>query len=475
MKLIHFRYLTVIIILICLTSCRKYIEVDAPYTSFNGENVYTTDATAISAVTTMLVKIGTGGSGGSLSSIGFNTGLSADELTLSAGISGELLAYYKNELTQTISPTFWMFIYQQIYLANSAIEGLAKSNSLTPAVKKQLVGEAKFIRAFSYFYLVNLYGDIPLIMATDYKVNSLMSRAPANEIWEEIIKDLIEAKELLNTNYVGADLLTSSSSTERIRPNKGAATALLARVYLYNGDWINAEVQATELINNKTVYDTVSLPNTFLKNSLINKEAIWQIQPTVSGWNTNDARVYILPVTGPNATSYPVSLNKNVVYSFEINDKRKTNWIGGMKVGADSFYYNSKYRSATLNASVTENYNVFRLAEQYLIRAEARTKLGKLAEAKDDLNIIRTKAGLGQTQATNEATLLFAILEERRHELFCEWGHRWLDLKRTNSVETVMSAETPLKGGTWQNFDKLYPISIDELTANPNLIQTPGY
>jgi hypothetical protein len=448
--------------------CKKYIEVEAPYTSFNGENVYTTDATAISAVTAMLAK-------SEPLSIGFSAGLSSDELSLFPGNPLDKMAFYKNELTTSTAPTFWRLFYQQVYLANAAIEGLNKSNSLTAAVKQQLLGEAKFMRAFCYFYLVNLYRDVPLVVSTDYKVNSLMSRIPATQVWQQIFSDLLEAKDLLNTSYVGADVIMGNAATERVRPNKWTATALLSRAYLYNQDWSNAEAQATEIINNKAMYDTVSLANAFVKNPTINKEAIWQIQPITTGWNTNDARTFILPTTGPNATTNPVSLNKGIVYSFESNDGRRTNWTKGIKVGADSFYYAYKYKSATLNAPVTEHLIIFRLAEQYLIRAEARAQQDKISEAKDDLNIIRKRARLTNTPANDKSSVLTAIFNERKVELFCEWGHRWLDLQRTNKIDQVMGIETPLKGGAWQTTDKFYPISLDELTANPNLTQTPGY
>jgi hypothetical protein len=464
--------LAILLFIMTICSCRKFIEVESPYTSFNGENVYTTDATAISAVTAMFLKIGTGDG---ISNIGFAAGLSADELTLFPGNSTTIIAYFQNELSVATAPQYWPTLYQEIYLANAAIEGLSKSNTLTPEVKQQLLGESKFIRAFCYFYLVNIYGDVPLVVNTNYKENSLMSRIATNQVWQQITTDLLEAKDLLNPNYVGADVVTINTSTERVRPNKWTAAALLSRVYLYTGDWQKAEAECTEIIKITSLYDTVSLNNAFLKNPMVNKEAIWQIQPTISGWNTSEARVYILPTTGPNTALNPVSLNKEVVYSFEASDARRTNWIRGIKVGSDSFYYAYKYKSATLNAPITENLTVFRLAEQYLIRAEARIQQDNILEAKNDLNIIRKRAGLGNTTANDKPSLLTAILNERRVELFCEWGHRWFDLKRTNKIDQVMSMETPLKGGAWQSTDKLYPISISELAANPNLVQTPGY
>ncbi|MBC7851372.1 MAG: RagB/SusD family nutrient uptake outer membrane protein, partial [Chitinophagaceae bacterium] len=110
-------------------------------------------------------------------------------------------------------------------------------------------------------------------------------------------------------------------------------------------------------------------------------------------------------------------------------------------------------------------------AEQYLIRAEARAKLNDLTGAISDLNTIRNRAGLANTIAVSQQNILNAIAEERRTELFGEWGHRWFDLKRTGKINEVMNA---LKAN-WKATDALWPIPIDQLKANPALVQNPGY
>ena len=127
---------------------------------------------------------------------------------------------------------------------------------------------------------------------------------------------------------------------------------------------------------------------------------------------------------------------------------------------------------------MTEYIMVLRLGEQYLVRAEARAQLNKINEAKSDLNAIRTRAGLPNTTAMDQSSLLAAILDERRHELFCEWGHRWFDLKRRGQVDAVMSVITPLKSNgaiQWRSYQQYYPITQGELDKAPNLTQTPGY
>lgn len=466
------------LLVISFTSCRKFIEVEAPYTSFSSENVYTTDATAIAAVTSIYGKMSASTiTVNGIPSVSYFAGLSADELTLFPSIISELpRAHYTNSLTSISAnaPSLWSSFYPIIYQANAAIEGLNKSTTLSNPVKQQLIGEATFVRAFCYFYLVNLYGDVPLVLTANFKENSLIQRSEASSVWQRIISDLQDAKSLLNEGYLEADLMTSKTSTERIRPNKWTAQALLARTYLYLDDYTNAESQSTEIINNSDFYKISTLNNAFLKSTSNNLEAIWQLQPVNTGWNTEEARVFILPATGPS-TTYPVYLNKRLINIFEATDKRRTSWITSVKVGNDTFYYAWKYKSATLNASVTEYNTVFRLSEQYLIRAEARTHLGNMDGAVSDINVIRNRAGLDNATTNTMDKMLDAISRERRLELFTEWGNRWFDLKRTNTVDEVMNIETPLKGGSWESIDKLYPIPASELIANPNLTQTPGY
>ena len=114
---------------------------------------------------------------------------------------------------------------------------------------------------------------------------------------------------------------------------------------------------------------------------------------------------------------------------------------------------------------------VLRLADIYLIRAEAAARLGNTAEALDDLNLVRARAGLGASTASVQDDVVNAILHERQVELFTEWGNRWFDLKRTGTVDAVMA---PLKPG-WQPTAALYPVPQTQLNVNGALKQNPGY
>ena len=459
-------------------SCRKFAEVESPYTSTTGANVYNNDATAISVLTGIYINLENNQfqSGQALPALSLYGGLSADELSLMPGTAGAMLDFYTNQQTNTTAANFWQTGYPVIYILNSALEGVAAGQKLTPAVKQQLTGEAKFMRAFYYFYLTNLYGDVPLVTGTDYKVNSLLARSPQTLVYDQIVKDLLEAQQQLSSDFVDGTLLQSSS--DRLRPTSWAATALLARVYLYRKDYNNAALQATKLISNTAQFSLVNdINGVFLSNS---SEAIWQLQPVLVGFNTQDALNFVLPSGGPDPYSYPVFLSPQQLASFEPGDKRAVagNWVQNVTVGTDTYFYAFKYKSATLNDPLTEYEMVLRLGEQYLIRAEAEANgaVGGITAAITDLNKIRQRAGLPAYNGTSTSgAVLTAIYHERQTELFTEWGNRWLDLKRTNVADQVMPQVTQLKGGSWKTASKLYPIAASDLLSNPNLVQNVGY
>ncbi|MEI3798230.1 MULTISPECIES: RagB/SusD family nutrient uptake outer membrane protein [unclassified Chitinophaga] len=453
-------------------SCKKLLDVNPPTTSINGNNIYTNDQTASAVLTGIYTNISaTGITNSDLSAIGFITGLSGDELTLYSGSADlRLKAYYQNNLRSITSYTeFWTKIYKILYTANLSIEGLNNSTLLTLRVKQQLLGEAKFIRAFCFFYLVNLYGEIPISTTTNYTVNNVLVRNSIDQAWLQIITDLKDAKELLSTTYLDGTLIRETP--ERIRPTKWSAIALLARSYLYTKDWKNAEEQATEIINKSDLYKLDSLDQSFLMN---NSEAIWQLQPVNIGSNTEDAKTYIIPPTGPSFLT-PAYISLQLINSFETNDQRKVVWIDTVTVSGILYYYAYKYKSGKLDEPLTEYNTILRLGEQYLIRAEARAQQDNPNGSRDDLNVIRVRAGLEKLNITEKKLLLTAIYHERQVELFTEWGHRWLDLKRTNTVDDIMSQVTPKKGGIWNANWKLFPVPSYDIVSNSNLYQNPGY
>ena len=212
------------------------------------------------------------------------------------------------------------------------------------------------------------------------------------------------------------------------------------------------------------------LNQVFLKNS---EESIWQLMTvTSSSINTYEGNIFI-----PVSNNWSRYVTSELLTAFEANDKRREHWIGTYTStdGTNTItYYPFKYKISS-GTTITEYSMVMRLAEQYLIRAEARAQQNKVTganSAETDVNTIRGRAGLNPTVANTKAAMLLAIEQERRVELFTEWGHRWLDLKRTNRANAVLGA---LSYKNWQSTDVLFPINTTEMDNNPNLTQNPGY
>ena len=215
------------------------------------------------------------------------------------------------------------------------------------------------------------------------------------------------------------------------------------------------------MINNSNLSLGDTIEFVFLKNS---PSTIWQLKPK-SGSNTWEAATFIFV----GAPSF-VALNPDFVSSFESGDSRKAHWIGEVTVGGNTYYYPYKYK--TRQGSSNEYSILLRLAEQYLIRAEARIYLGDLNGAREDVNRIRSRAGLPPVTAATQSELLLAIENEYRYELFTEQGHRWFHLKRTARAGEVLGAIKP----NWQPTNILLPIPELELNLNTNLQpQNPGY
>jgi starch-binding outer membrane protein, SusD/RagB family len=468
-----------------LHGCKKMIEVDSPGNQLVGKEIYNSNATAASVLTGMYIDMSNNGIFTGSRSISLATGLSADELINTTGTSTILNSLYTNSLTNNGGDLlFWSDLYALVYRSNSVIEGLTASLGITPAVKQQLVGEAKFLRAFYYFYLVNLYGDVPLLLSTDIKANTSALRTDKAKVYEQIINDLREAQTDLSEAYVGADAI--SAVADRLRPNKTVASALLARVYLYTEQWSLAEQEADKVIANSGIYQIESPENVFLSSS---REAIWQLQPVITFLNTMEATVFVLaagpdnsPPAGPDGQQFgrPVYLSDHVYNAFEAGDARKANWVGTAVVEGITYPYAYKYKLWQYGDPLNEYLVIMRLAEQHLIRAEARAQQNKLTganSAASDIDVIRLRAGLLPTIATSQGELLDVIYKERQLELFTEFGHRWLDLKRSNRINQVMSAVAATKGANWIEYKSLYPIPVLDIQRNPNLQgqQNPGY
>jgi hypothetical protein len=454
---IHVVFLSLLII---CCGCSKVLQTPPPGNQITVARVYADDADAQTAMAGVYIAMMDNTLGYMNGSLSLDAALSADELVCTPPFAREdSFQLYQFSAEYVFCNELFNTPYTLLYDLNSMMAGLAASRGVTPPVKAELEGEVRFNRALLYFYLVNLFGDVPLVLTTDYTVSGSAQRAPVDSVYGQIVSDLQAADSLLPVNYLTATGYTDN----RTRPNQAAAQALLARVWLYLGQWAFAEAEATAVIDNQQ-YWLESLDNVFLS---VSQEAIWQLQPVHGSTATADAHAYLSPPGRPSFI-----LTSQLIASMEPGDQRRAQWVDSGVYQGQMVYFPYKYKLLTANAGVDTEYEmVLRLAEQYLIRAEARAQQGDVDGAIADLNKIRERAGLPDYEGMIDASsLLAAILQERRVELFTEWGHRWLDLKRSGQASAVLG----MKPG-WESTDVLYPIPATELSANPGMMQNPGY
>jgi hypothetical protein len=451
--------LITVLLLNLLFSCDNFVDVDLPNSQLTANSVYEDKTTANAAMTQVYAKMRDDGL-----FTGYAAGLSnlmgnyADEMEFYGNPQEGTNSFYNNIVLPSNASvkSLWNNSYNQIYGANAVLEGVTNSVNLSSADRDPLKGEALFTRAFIHFYLTNLFGSIPYIKTTDYQKNSTIAKESSMAVYNYCIEDLKLALDLLPAAYKTAD---------RTRPNKSAARALLARIYLYTQQWNEASNEASAVLNNSVIYPFESnLNKVFLKESTA---TIWQFSPNTATGNTLEAQTFVFTVGPPPLSALTASL----VYTFSVGDKRKLNWVAAITKESTTWYYCAKYKSKSTSVS-TEYSIILRLNEMYLVRAEARAHSGDLIGSKEDLNKIRNTAGLLNTTAQSQAEILEAILKERQLEFFCEFGHRFFDLKRFNALDTTLSITKP----GWNSFENQLPVPESELILNKNLIpQNTGY
>lgn len=485
----NIKYSNCFLVLACIaafsTGCKKLVEIDAPKSTITTGELFADNAQAEWAVAAIYSKMIYGASSTAMPQTAitnFGAGLStvlgslsSDEMRY-AGLASDVNFYLLNT-NKLITPraglpaNAWTSAYKTIYDANAVIDGLAatKPGVLLDSIKNQLTGEAMTLRSFAYFYLVNFFGDVPLALTIDYSANIGLSRAPVARVYEQLIDDLTKARSLLAADF-------SVGKGERVRVNKWFAEALLARVYLYAGRYQDAVNSATAVINKADYFSLEQdLARVFSSDS---KEAIMQLK----GNNTepvirNGTAEGYLFLPANIALGAMFRFTNEFIQSFAINDQRKSRWM--LETAGDYVPY--KYTIGQANGAAygpqPQYYMVMRLAELYLIRAEAGLLLseGNKNNAIADLNALRPRTGLDNLPNTlTAAEVKAAIANERRFELFAEWGHRWLDLKRTGTATTILSqitAKQPWAG----DHQLLYPIPATEIKNNRFIIQNPQY
>lgn len=375
----------------------------------------------------------------------------------------------------TSSPSIeamWTQWFKTIGRATQSIAFTQDFPNINENLRTRLIGEAKFLRALNYFWLVRSFGAVP-IQSVD-----LVARAPVEEVYAYIEQDLMDAIDVLPEKY--------SSSQDLGRATKGAAQGLLSKVFLYQEKWQQAADMANNVISSGQyglLPDYAVIWRAEGENTI---ESLFEIQargeipahgvqqysatqgargPGGWGWGFNTPSADL--ESAFNSAGDSIRRDATIIFAGEtLYDGREVN------PGAENPRYNMKaYSSAyTEQGDSDKNIRVLRYAEIKLILAEALNELGQSAAALDPLNEVRNRVNLNNVTTTDQSALRNAIYLERRLELAMEHD-RWFDLLRQGRAQQVMTA----LGLPFEEKNNLFPIPNNQLIQTPEMTQNPGW
>lgn len=381
----------------------------------------------------------------------------------------------------------WSGPYGTIKNANMILESIADKD-FSAETKDRIIGEAKCLRAWSYFTLVQFFGDVPL---RDKVVNSdadiAIDRTPQADIYNFIFADILDAEQKL-----------PEEAQEMGRVNKMVAKAIMARIYLTSAgfpmnlkeNYAKAKEKALEVINSGN-YSLMPTFDRVFKTERYTSETIWaqlfSAPDSYSGMHTSSS-----PIGSQTALYLPTDA---FIASFDNGDMRKEWGIQpeyvnakGTKVIARTYYnkyINEEYLEQELPASntniLTWQTQLIRLAEMYLIAAEAENEINGPAGAYQYINAIRKRARVDQNDPTHVPDLSGltqdqfreAVLLERQHELY-EEGFAWYDMKRTQTFDKVQKARGDKMNVPIGAYNNTWLIPDTEILNN-NIPQNPDY
>ena len=397
--------------------------------------------------------------------------------------------------TNAVISNFWKICYKGIFRSNLVLEKIEDANILA-ADKKVIIGQAKFIRAYIYFDLVRYFGEVPLIskvikLSESYAAN----RNSVNDIYKLIESDLKDAAMVLPSLYTGTDIG---------KITKGAANAMLAKVYLTEKKYAEAKTALESVIGDMQAgYQLLpSFSNVFSVSNQNNKEIIFAIQYSNGTGDGNGFMNEFGPGTLGSDVTPGVGSEHNfptadLIRAFEPGDSRKAVTLREYIVSPNkkdtvNNPYNRKFLADQIMNDSGVDWPVLRYSDVILMYAEVLNELNDLSGAIIQINKIRERAfgntlkNFTATSIPNQDAFRVKVLNERRVELAFE-NHRWFDLLRTGKALEFLQIENRLadwKTGKMlisldikmQPFESLYPIPQDEIElSNGNLTQNPGY
>lgn len=391
---------------------------------------------------------------------------------------------YNIDATNSNVSRDWRYLYSTIGKTNTIINNLEGDiPGLTAERKKQIIGEASFIRAFMYFQAVQLWGDVPLQLTEVKSISAaelesiyaiiFPARTAQADVYNQIIADLETALANVQTTAAHKGIVT-----------KGAVNAVLAKVYATRApaDWNKVLSYCNDVIAGG--YSLLPNYDDLWNNSAENTaEAIFEIN---YNGGASDGNWGVKIFRGLDWKKFNLPSN-DLVKAFDTEGDliRKNASITFQDVSgkwSDSHWPQTKYpfinKYRKFDEGSNQNYIFLRLADILLLKAEALNENGDLAGAMQLVNQIRKRAKLADATASGKEDARAAIAKERRLELAFE-GHRWYDLKRTGkAIEVMNNAVGPNGEKLGYNLTQerlLWPIPQSELDKNTKLSQNPGY
>ncbi|MDR3245445.1 MAG: RagB/SusD family nutrient uptake outer membrane protein [Prevotellaceae bacterium] len=394
--------------------------------------------------------------------------------------------YNLSVATEGSIPDLWRIFYRGVADANNLIERVSNSTQTTADIKKQIVAEGKFYRAFYYYYLTILWGDVPFIDQSDpnYAISGL-PRTSAGEIRKKIILDLEESAN---------DLPDRSADNYKGRPTRWAAKMLLSKFYLWEKEWSKVVSVCEEIIAaspHKLLADYVDL---WGEEHEYNEEFIWELdfvqhifiqQRTTQMCPRGVDETSSDPALTSAFTGYGLlTATPEFIASFDPADKRRIwyKWLDGDPRVDFIFNYVAKFLDKPdkmIRSNSGVNVPVYRVSDAYLMQAEAENEQnnGPTSKAYERINTIRNRAGLPDLTHRSKDEFFMDIMNERKWELAFEY-HRKPDLCRWNKLVDVvqtMTTSNPDGAKYIQAHHQLFPIPSKELMKNKNLTQNAGY
>lgn len=409
----------------------------------------------------------------------------------------EALEFWTYNSGNTEFSGLWNRYYSALYNTNYAL-GRLQGSPLDAAVKAPIEGQLKFLRAYFYFHLTQYFGDVVLTTSpvTSPSEAFALARSPQAAVYTQIEQDLTEAIGLLPATYPAA---------QAGRATKGAALALLGKVYLTEKKYGDAVTQLKQVTGYSLDANYADNFDPAKKNG---PESIFEVQyqggNNLGEWSsfayTFAPRASAGAITGYASTS-PGGRNiptNDMIAAYEPGDLRKaaslkTSYtLNGTVVNVP---YITKYTHPhTISGRTDDNWPVLRYADVLLMLAEAiNEQSGPTGEAAGYLNQVRARAGLSARMGLGKDDFRTAVLKERRVELAFE-NQRWFDLKRTMTpaqLTTFLNAygarekanPTVSRGGVpfnaqdyiFSEYQYYFPIPASEILINSNLTQNPGY